>query len=165
MTIDRKACLEPSETAGGNLVGRDPRQMGRAGLEAGGFEPMTPMEVIRAKCLDCCAGSAQEVRYCVAVDCPSWPYRMGSPPFRPPVREEHKAALRANALRGRGALAKSHKEPPLDAARPLVGYWSTPPALIAGQEGVLRGFAGLGSHRSSCGCRIGKAAAMTGRRG
>ena len=56
--------------------------MGRIGLEAAGFESMTPMAAIRAKCLDCCAGSAQEVRYCVATSCPSWPYRMGSNPFR-----------------------------------------------------------------------------------
>ena len=86
--IDRAACLEACEAEDGNLIGRDPRRMGKANLEAAGFEPLTPMEVIRAKCLDCCAGSAQEVRYCVAVDCPSWLYRMGSNPFRPPMSEE-----------------------------------------------------------------------------
>lgn len=68
--IDRAACLEPCATEGGNLVGRDPRRMGCSGLTAAGFEPMTPIEVIRAKCLDCCAGSAQEVSYCVATSCP-----------------------------------------------------------------------------------------------
>jgi hypothetical protein len=64
--IDRTKCLEPCATEGGNLVGRDPRQMGRIGLEAAGFEPSSPTEVIRAKCLDCCGGSPQEVRYCVS---------------------------------------------------------------------------------------------------
>jgi len=110
--IDRASCLEPCTTEGGNLVGRDPRQMGRAVLEAAGFEPSSPMEVIRAKCLDCCAGSAQEVRYCVAASCPSWPYRMGSNPFRPPMSEERKAALRASGLKGLVARAKVHREPP-----------------------------------------------------
>jgi hypothetical protein len=41
--------------------------MGSAALTAAGFEPMRPMEVIRAKCLDCCGSAAQEVRLCVAV--------------------------------------------------------------------------------------------------
>ena len=109
--IDRTACLEPCAAEGGNLIGRDPRRMGKAALEAAGFRRMTPLAVIRAKCLDCCAGSAQEVRYCVAVDCPSWPYRMGSNPFRPPVSEERKAKLRANTLKARAALTKPIGEP------------------------------------------------------
>src|SRR6516225_1010929 len=109
--INRRSCLEPCATEGGNLVGRDPRKMGSSGLMAAGFEAMTPMEVIRAKCLDCCAGSAQEVRYCVAVNCPSWPYRMGSNPFRPPMSEERKAKLRANTLKARAALTKPIGEP------------------------------------------------------
>jgi hypothetical protein len=96
MTIDRATCLEPCATEGG-LVGRDPRQMGRIELEAAGFEPMTPMEVIRAKCLDCCAGSAQEVRYCVSTACPSWPYRMGSNPFRAERSPAQIEAARKNA--------------------------------------------------------------------
>jgi hypothetical protein len=93
--------------------------MGKAALEAAGLKPMTPMMAIRAKCLDCCAGLAQEVRYCVSTGCPSWPYRMGSNPFRPPVSEERKAALRARASEGRAALAKSHREPPSATARPI----------------------------------------------
>jgi hypothetical protein len=115
--IDRKACLEACEAEGGNLVGRDPRRMGKAGLEAAGFEPLTPMAVVRTKCLDCCAGSAQEVRYCVAVDCPSWPYRMGSNPFRSPISEQRRAALQ-DAGRRLAALAKPSKEPPSDAISP-----------------------------------------------
>src|SRR5262245_5732147 len=99
MTIDRTACLEACATEGGKLVGRDPRQMGRDALRSAGLEPKTPMEVIRTKCLDCCAGSAQEVRYCVAVECASWAFRMGSNPFRPPVSEERKAVLRASGFK------------------------------------------------------------------
>jgi hypothetical protein len=98
MTIDRMTCLEACATEGGNLVGRDPRQMGRAGLEASGFEPMKLMEAIRAKCLDCCAGSAQEVRYCVAVNCPSWPFRMGVSPWRAERSPAQIEAARKNAF-------------------------------------------------------------------
>ena len=85
--------------------------MGRIGLQAAGFEPSSPMEVIRAKCLDCCADSAQEVRYCVSVNCPNWPYRMGSNPFRPPMSEERKAASRAALAKGRATLSKPPTSP------------------------------------------------------
>jgi hypothetical protein len=58
------------EPDGEHLIGRDPRQMNRAELEAMGHAPMSPVEAIRAKCLDC-AGSSDEVRKCVAMTCPS----------------------------------------------------------------------------------------------
>jgi hypothetical protein len=124
--IDRTKCLEPSATEGGNLVGRDPRQMGRNGLESAGLEAMTPMEVIRAKCLECCAGSAREVRYCVSASCPSWPYRMGSNPFRPPMSEERKAALRASGLKGLVARAKVHRELPSGEAQAVAARGVAP---------------------------------------
>lgn len=41
---------------------------------------MTPIRSIRAKCLDCCCGSALEVRLCPAADCSLYPYRMGHRP-------------------------------------------------------------------------------------
>jgi hypothetical protein len=136
--IDRAACLEPCATEDGNLVGRDPRQMGKAALAAAGFEARTPMEVIRAKCLDCCAGSAQEVRYCVAVDCPSWPYRTGSKPFRPPMSEDRKAALRENAAKGRAALAKSHTASVLGTTHPSRLPDSLEPTIPAAAGGGQR---------------------------
>ena len=43
---------------------------------------MTPIKAIRAKCLDCCIGQAQEVRMCPSTDCSLWPYRMGHNPAR-----------------------------------------------------------------------------------
>ena len=69
------------EPDGEHLIGRDPRQMNSAELEAMGHAPMSPVEAIRAKCLDC-AGSSDEVRKCVAMTCPSWPFRMGKNPWR-----------------------------------------------------------------------------------
>jgi len=39
---------------------------------------MTRKEAIRAKCLDCCAGSRVEVRRCDDEGCPLWPYRLGT---------------------------------------------------------------------------------------
>lgn len=44
------------------------------------IEVKTPIKAIRAKCLDCCAGAKQEVRYCTCKNCPLYPYRMGKRP-------------------------------------------------------------------------------------
>ncbi len=41
---------------------------------------LTPMKAIRAKCLDCCLGSFQEVRLCTCEKCPLFPYRFGKRP-------------------------------------------------------------------------------------
>lgn len=45
-------------------------------------ERLTPIKAIRAKCIDCMCGSAQEVRLCPCHDCPLYPYRMGHNPAR-----------------------------------------------------------------------------------
>lgn len=42
----------------------------------------TPMRAIRAKCLNCCAGSVREIRLCPVTGCPLHPYRMGHNPAR-----------------------------------------------------------------------------------
>ena len=36
---------------------------------------MTPLKAIRAKCLDCCGGQANEVRLCPCPDCTLYPFR------------------------------------------------------------------------------------------
>jgi hypothetical protein len=41
-----------------------------------------PLKALRARCLDCCCHQPSEVRKCTAVACPSWPFRMGTNPFR-----------------------------------------------------------------------------------
>jgi hypothetical protein len=50
-------------------------------------------------------GSAQEVRYCVAVTCPSWSYRMGGNPFRAPLSEERRKAQAEALAKARAARA------------------------------------------------------------
>jgi hypothetical protein len=91
----------------GYLTGRDPRQMRQDELILMGCEPMSPMSAIRAKCLDCCAGSSDEVRKCVAMACPSWPFRTGKNPWRAPLTEEQRDVRRQVAIkRGFGAPRK-----------------------------------------------------------
>lgn len=43
---------------------------------------MTPVRAIRAKCLDCCAGSAHEVKLCPSSSCSLYPFRLGKNPNR-----------------------------------------------------------------------------------
>lgn len=40
-------------------------------------EHITRKKAIRLKCLDCCCGSAAEVRKCPTKNCPLWCWRMG----------------------------------------------------------------------------------------
>jgi hypothetical protein len=76
-------------------VGRDPRSMSSNELEQLGHARLSPLRALRLKCLDCCNGSVQEVRLCTALDCPSWPFRMGKNPWRRKLDQEERAVLRA----------------------------------------------------------------------
>jgi hypothetical protein len=40
----------------------------------------TPLRAVRLACLECCNGSAVEVRQCVSVNCPLWAFRFGRRP-------------------------------------------------------------------------------------
>jgi hypothetical protein len=93
-------------------VGRDPRAMSADELQQLGHARVSPLRALRLKCLDCCNGSAQEVRLCTAVDCPSWPFRMGKNPWSGPVseaRREHGRRLGLNRTVNR-ATAFSEKD-------------------------------------------------------
>lgn len=83
----------------GHAVGRDPRAMSQDEIKALGHVPMSPGQALRARCIDCCGGSSNEVRLCTAVACPSWPFRMGKNPWRQPLSEAQREARRANASR------------------------------------------------------------------
>lgn len=64
---------------------------------------MTPMKAIRAKCLDCCCGSAYEVKACPCSDCSLYPFRLGKNPYRKAreYSEEELAALKARLSQNR----------------------------------------------------------------
>ena len=90
-------------------VGRDPRAMSADELEQLGHARVSPLRALRLKCLDCCNDSAQEVRLCTAVDCPSWPFRMGRNPWRPPLSAEVRTQRAATMTRNR-ASALSNRD-------------------------------------------------------
>jgi hypothetical protein len=80
-------------------VDRDPRNMGTQELQELGHVPMSPLSALRARCLDCCAGSADEVKKCMAVGCASWPFRMGVNPWRSVSEGRREAGRRLAAKR------------------------------------------------------------------
>ncbi len=91
------------ERRDGYDVGRDPRNMPAAELEDLGHSRVSPLKALRLKCLDCCNGSAQEVRLCTAVDCPSWPFRMGRNPWREPLSAAVRTQRAATMARNRAS--------------------------------------------------------------
>jgi hypothetical protein len=107
----------------GRPVGRDPREMSRDELMAADHEPMSALRALRAKCLDCCAQQPNEVALCAAVDCPSWPFRMGTDPWRQPASEARREAARRamagiNTRRRERGRAGSPDSPSEDGATP-----------------------------------------------
>jgi hypothetical protein len=110
----------------GYLEGRDPRTMSPAELAELGHLPMSPLRALRLHCLDCCAGSAQEVAKCMALRCPSWPFRMGINPYRERPSDEQREAMRERGRR----LAKANKSRPSDAESHGMGPLSYPKETV-----------------------------------
>ena len=52
------------------------------------MKTLTPIKAIRAKCLDCAAGSVIEVNECPFPDCSLYPYRHGKNPNRKGIVHE-----------------------------------------------------------------------------
>src|SRR5262249_24820779 len=78
----------------GYPAGRDPRRMTQGGHPEAGHERMSLLYALRAHCLDCCGQQTNEVAACSAVECPSWPFRMGTNPWRRPASEARRQAAR-----------------------------------------------------------------------
>ena len=97
------------ESRDGFDVGRDPRSMSTDKLERLGHARVSPLRALRLKCLDCCNDSAQEVRLCTAVDCPSWPFRIGRNPWRTPL-DARERAQRVDRMRRNRAAASTSPE-------------------------------------------------------
>ena len=113
-------------------VGRDPRNMPTEELERLGHARLSPLRALRLKCLDCCNGSAQEVRLCTVVDCPSWPFRMGRNPWSGPVsdaRREHGRRLGLKRATNR-AEAVSDKDEPTTRFRMVQGCRTQRPPIF-----------------------------------
>jgi hypothetical protein len=91
--------LEQSSADDGHQIGRDPRAMTTAELNELDYHSMPLLAVIRARCLDCVGHEPGEVRKCVAVDSPNWPYRMSHNPFRVVSEAQREVGRRLGARR------------------------------------------------------------------
>ena len=66
----------------------------------------TPLQAIRAKCLDCCCGQSNEVKECPSESCPLYPFRTGK---KPKVKKEL-SQEQYEALVKRMAKARQNKK-------------------------------------------------------
>jgi len=98
----RRLLLEvsPFEVDGKELIGRDPREISVGEYEQAGINSAAVLAVIRAKCLDSCVQQPGEVRQCVTVVCPLWPYRLGTNPFHKREMSDAQRAVLAERMRG-----------------------------------------------------------------
>ncbi len=100
--------ISPYQADEGERIGKHPGDVPSEILSLK-FGAQNSLKAIRAKCLDCCCGNAAEVRKCVATECPSWPFRMGTNPFRK-KRKLSPAQKRERVERlARGQLASQAK--------------------------------------------------------
>lgn len=70
---------------------------------------LTPIKAIRAKCLDCCCDSNNEVKYCTVTHCALWPYRLGRNPYRQELTQEEKARRAELAKQARENIGKKQE--------------------------------------------------------
>ena len=54
----------------------------------------TPLNAIRAKCLDCAVQQPKEVRHCTVTDCSLFPYRFGKNPNRKGIGNSNATGLK-----------------------------------------------------------------------
>lgn len=53
----------------------------RAASAQAGHRPMSPIQAIRRKCLDCSGHQLAEIKLCEVVTCSLWPFRAGRHPY------------------------------------------------------------------------------------
>jgi len=86
---------------------QSPQQSKPEELRTLGHKLMTPLEALRAHCIDCSGHDPEEVAHCPVKRCPSWPFRFGRNPWRI-VSDAQRAASRANARHLRSGSRQNH---------------------------------------------------------
>jgi hypothetical protein len=139
MNAAQKALLEKRD---GWDVGRHPRQVSRDGLIAAGHRPISPLKALRARCIDCKAGELSRVRKCDHLDCPAWPYRMGTNPWSKERSEAQQRHTRTLAEKRRSGAEKQPSGRRGSAMPEVVATFLPPAKLSTGETAVLGGVAG-----------------------
>lgn len=72
----------------------------------------SPLKAIREHCIECCGGSAHEVKLCATGRCPLYAFRFGKNPYRKPreMSEQEKEALRDRLANARKQHRNSVEE-------------------------------------------------------
>ena len=86
VTTNRASEIHLELSKQGREIGRDPASMTASELKALGHTPKPLLQIIKERCLDCCAQQKSEVRMCTAADCVNWVYRLGNNPMKPKKR-------------------------------------------------------------------------------
>lgn len=84
----------------------------KRGLQGFTGETITnPVKAIRKNCLQCCCGSPKEVELCAITDCPSYPFRFGTNPYRAErvLTDEQKERQSENLRSARMAATKKNE--------------------------------------------------------
>ena len=71
-------------------------------------EIKTPIKAIRAKCLDCCCGSATEVKLCPLKTCSLYPYRKEMTPEQKEAAAARLAKARAKKEAATASMQGHH---------------------------------------------------------
>lgn len=61
------------------------------------MQKLSPVKAIRKHCLDCMCGSVGEVKNCIIVDCPLFPFRLGKNPNRKGVGNKNVSPRNINS--------------------------------------------------------------------
>lgn len=97
------------------------------------YEIHNPLKAIRLKCLECSAGSSNEVENCVMPDCTLYPYRFGK---RPKTIERLKAGIKKELTDAQKAASEKNMKK-LHADRLLKSNPSAPTANSERKEKKL----------------------------
>ncbi len=98
--VERPA--DPLQGSGGGGMTQDE-------LRRLGHRPMTPLQALRAHCVDCSGHDPSEVARCTVTRCPSWPFRLGRNPWRT-ATEAQREASRRNARFLQPGHRQNHEE-------------------------------------------------------
>ena len=61
------------------------------------MKTISPLKAIRKKCIDCSCGQSLEVKLCLVIDCPIYPFRFGKNPNRAGIGNSNIGQKKANS--------------------------------------------------------------------
>lgn len=83
-------------------------------------------KAIREKCIDCMNHSRKEIRLCPIVNCPLYPYRLGTDPDKRDLTPEQKEKLAARFKGKGGSRTKGSSRPAVEPASSSLVSSSSP---------------------------------------